>query len=125
MHGQSSQSCAGTVSEPGSFNETEVALASPRALRHDQHNARTTESSLRGLHFWGNVTGKFADVDWYCDECEDPLNDQLGFDDDCGTWACTECGHPNDISSDAIIPESVVERALDYLSKFDPKNFRG
>ena len=67
--------------------------------------------------------GRFPNVDWYCDECDDSLNDQAGFDDDCETWTCAECGHENSIDTDAIIPESVMDEALAFLRSFDPKDF--
>ena len=30
--------------------------------------------------------------EYFCPNCNAILNDQLGFDPDCGTWTCTECG---------------------------------
>lgn len=68
--------------------------------------------------------GRFPNVDWYCDNCDEPLNEQAGFDDDNETWACTECGHANTISSEEIIPESVMEEAAKFLANFDPDNYR-
>ncbi|MCI5452469.1 hypothetical protein MR511_01840 [bacterium] len=38
-----------------------------------------------------------SNYDWYCDSCNAFLNNQDGFDFDCGTWECTECGCENDI----------------------------
>jgi hypothetical protein len=49
------------------------------------------------------MSEKFPDIDWYCDECDAYLNDQPGFDDNCGVWVCTECGCENEISEDQII----------------------
>ena len=43
------------------------------------------------------------ECDWYCDECDANLNEQIGFDSNCGTWRCQECGHVNHIDSDNII----------------------
>lgn len=37
------------------------------------------------------------DCDWWCDDCGDLLNDQDGFDFDCGTWKCKKCGCVNTI----------------------------
>lgn len=68
--------------------------------------------------------GRFPDVDWYCDECDDYLNDQTGFDDGGNTWTCARCGHRNSISSDAILSEDEVDKALDFLANFDPKNYK-
>lgn len=65
----------------------------------------------------------FPNVDWYCDQCDEYLNDQPGFYDDGGSWTCTECGQSNSISSDAIIPESVMKEAAEFLANFDPKRF--
>lgn len=36
--------------------------------------------------------------DWYCDNCDNYLNDQTGFSTFGGTWRCTECGFLNDVS---------------------------
>ena len=48
------------------------------------------------------MSGRFKDVDWYCDCCDAHLNAQSGFDDSKYTWKCTECGHKNSISSDNV-----------------------
>ena len=48
---------------------------------------------------------KFPDVDWYCDNWGDYLNDQEGFDDNCEDWKCTNCGYVNKIVADNIIDE--------------------
>ena len=45
---------------------------------------------------------RFPGVIWYCDGCNAFLNEQVGFDDNCNTWACTACGHVNGISEDDI-----------------------
>lgn len=37
------------------------------------------------------------DTDWYCDECNDYLNDQRGFSTKKGSWKCRKCGHVNSI----------------------------
>ena len=81
---------------------------------------------------------KVEDCEWYCDECDACLNDQDGFDYDCGSWKCTECGHYNEISDDNIIdddadnlPSSVSfscdvddeydieDKIYDYLDDYD------
>lgn len=46
------------------------------------------------------------DCDWFCDCCGDLLNDQDGFDYDCGVWKCTKCGYLNYIDQDNIIDEN-------------------
>jgi len=42
-------------------------------------------------------------ISWYCDNCNAYLNDQDGFDADCGTWKCKECGCENLIDESEII----------------------
>ena len=42
-------------------------------------------------------------IEWHCDNCDALLNDQDGFDADCGTWKCEECGHENLIDESEII----------------------
>lgn len=46
---------------------------------------------------------KFPNIDWYCDNCNDHLNNQPGFYDDCTVWSCVACGHTNFITEDEII----------------------
>lgn len=48
------------------------------------------------------MSGRFPDVDWFCDRCNARLNTQAGFDDNKYTWKCAECGHKNSISRDNI-----------------------
>ena len=38
-----------------------------------------------------------SDVAWICDCCGKMLNIQSGFSEDCGEWACSECGFINKI----------------------------
>lgn len=45
---------------------------------------------------------RFPDTDWWCDRCNEHLNNQEGFDDHHYIWRCTSCGHKNSISSDNI-----------------------
>lgn len=45
---------------------------------------------------------RFPDIDWYCDNCNDYLNNQVGFDDHKYIWKCTSCGYKNSISKDNI-----------------------
>ena len=46
-----------------------------------------------------------GNIEWYCDECNDRLDFQIGFNDHNLTWTCTKCGHINNISADEIIWE--------------------
>ncbi|ODA73264.1 hypothetical protein APS67_002527 [Streptomyces sp. AVP053U2] len=48
------------------------------------------------------MSGRFPEVDWFCDRCHEHLNNQSGFDDNKYTWKCTDCGHKNSISKDNI-----------------------
>lgn len=41
-------------------------------------------------------------VDWYCDNCDDYLNDQPGFDEKKGVWTCRKCGYRNQINKKNI-----------------------
>lgn len=66
---------------------------------------------------------KFPNVDWYCDNCDDALDEQPGFDDSCGIWVCALCGQENSISSEEIITEAAMADAVEFLMNFDPKNF--
>ena len=40
-----------------------------------------------------------SEYDWWCDGCGASLNNQSGFDPECGTWVCTECGYENEIAA--------------------------
>jgi transposase-like protein len=48
------------------------------------------------------MTGRFPNVDWYCDQCNEHLNPQPGFDDSRYIWKCTNCGYKSSISFDNI-----------------------
>lgn len=71
------------------------------------------------------MSDRFPDVEWYCDECDAYLNEQVGFSDQGGSWMCADCGHQNGISADAILSDDDVARAVEFLSNFDPKNYSG
>lgn len=62
--------------------------------------------------------GRFPDVDWFCDRCNEHLNSQEGFDDNKYTWKCQDCGHKNSISRDNIFSSSE-----DYFGGADPINY--
>ena len=91
----------------------------------------TGSDSFRWQEWSGNATerrtqlgGRFPEVDWYCDECDEYLNDQAGFDDGNSTWTCVHCGQQNNISSEAILSDVAVDKALDFLANFDPKKYK-
>ena len=67
---------------------------------------------------------KLSNYDWYCDECNDLLNNQPGFDANCGTWTCSKCGELNYISSDEILSDSEIDdfKSSGYDSYNDYKN---
>jgi ribosomal protein S27E len=71
-----------------------AAIAAKRTL--SMGSAKTTNQGETA------VSGRFPDVDWFCDRCYEHLNMQLGFDDSKYTWKCTGCGHKNSISRDNI-----------------------
>lgn len=54
---------------------------------------------------------KLNNYDWYCDSCDLMLNGQPGFNANCGTWVCTECGYENTISEDNILSD---DELFDY-----------
>lgn len=48
---------------------------------------------------------QFPTVDWFCDNCDDHLNEQEGFSDWNSIWQCKRCGYMNCISENNIIDE--------------------
>lgn len=66
---------------------------------------------------------RFPDVDWYCDECHECLNDQPGFSDQNDRWNCSGCGYGNNISAEEILSDEDVAQAIDFLTNFDPAKF--
>jgi len=46
---------------------------------------------------------KLSEYDWFCDECHEYLNTQIGFDAYCGYWTCLSCGNSNKIGKSEII----------------------
>lgn len=66
----------------------------------------------------------FPGVDWYCDECDDWLNAQSGFNDGEGSWICAACGHSNTISSDMIISDDDMQAGQSLLMNFDPDDYK-
>ena len=59
---------------------------------------------------------KLSAYDWYCDACNSFLNEQPGFDANCGYWMCTECCHSNKIDESEIISDSEINR-FDYFGE--------
>ena len=47
--------------------------------------------------------------DWYCDECNDLLNNQSGFNTSCGTWSCKKCGEVNYIDESEILDDYDID----------------
>ena len=43
------------------------------------------------------------DCEWYCDNCDAHLNNQIGFSAHLGSWRCAECGYVNDVSENNIL----------------------
>lgn len=46
--------------------------------------------------------GKMNMFEWFCDNCDDYLNEQEGFENNDGKWKCTKCGHVNIISKEKL-----------------------
>ena len=61
------------------------------------------------------MSGRFPNVDWWCDYCGALLNYQDGFDDSNDTWACTECGTINRISASEIYESHEDYRKKNHL----------
>lgn len=64
---------------------------------------------------WGKPD--IVDWDWYCESCDDYLNDQGDFSYCCGIWECIKCGHENYISENSIDDDD------DDLPTADEDNF--
>ena len=65
---------------------------------------------LFGTIFGGRSSGfNPSDYDWWCDDCDAPLNDQPGFTPDCGTWTCSVCGCLNFIDENNVVGEDDEE----------------
>ena len=46
--------------------------------------------------------GKMNVFEWFCDNCNDYLNKQKGFENNDGKWICIKCGHVNIISKEKL-----------------------
>lgn len=51
-------------------------------------------------YFGDDTTSRFPGIEWYCDNCNDHLNQQDGFDDHLPVWQCRKCGHLNPIDEE-------------------------
>lgn len=63
------------------------------------------------------MSGRFHDVDWYCDDRDAGLGKQPGFGDNNEVWKCAGCGHDNPISEDVNFDP------WEFLATFDPNKF--
>lgn len=48
------------------------------------------------------IIEKTLGIDWFCDNCNAYLNNQVGFDPYNDAWTCAECGYENDITKDNV-----------------------
>ncbi len=53
-----------------------------------------------------------SDISWICDGCGTMLNIQDGFNEDCGEWACTECGFVNKIDASEVYESEAEYQAF-------------
>lgn len=65
------------------------------------------------------------DCNWFCDNCNDLLNEQSGFSYDCKTWECKKCGHLNYIDSNNIIYPDVPNHVDSVTFFCDENDLRG
>ncbi len=56
-----------------------------------------------------------SEIDWYCDNCNAYLNIQTGFNANCGSWECEECGYENLIDESEIIWEEDEDDDVDDI----------
>lgn len=42
-------------------------------------------------------------IDWYCDQCGEYMNNQVGFTTSSGSWTCTTCKYNNNVTNENII----------------------
>lgn len=63
------------------------------------------------MSLFGKLRAVFGNEDqWYCDGCNDNLNEQPGFRAGDSSWECDSCGFENDVSTD-----NLFESYEDYL----------
>lgn len=48
------------------------------------------------------LENRFPGIEWYCDHCNDHLNEQEGFTDHLPVWQCRKCGYLNPINAEQI-----------------------
>ncbi len=100
----------------------------PKNLDDDLYDPDTSydssllEGTYESYYYEGDdLDRRFPGIDWYCDRCEDYLNDQPGFDDHLPVWKCTRCGYKNCIDIDNINHSEQDYR--DGLPPLDPEKF--
>lgn len=54
------------------------------------------------------------EIEWRCDNCDETLNTQNGFNTSSGVWICTNCGHENIIDADEILSEEEANNRYNY-----------
>ena len=62
---------------------------------------------------------RFPDIEWYCDQCLEHLNEQEGFDDHLPVWQCRVCGWLN-----VLEPDEIYENREDALNGIRRSNAR-
>lgn len=78
------------------FNEVNRAPGEENSLLSKLHYLYYPEE-YEYVYEGDDTESKFPDFYWYCDRCDDLLNDQEGFDDHLETWTCKRCGKVNQI----------------------------
>ena len=84
-------------SEDGSFGDRLNYLLHPEEYEH--------------VYYGGELERKYPGIEFYCDACNEHLNEQEGFDDHLHLWKCTKCGYENEISAE-VIYESREDRRM-------------
>ncbi len=68
-----------------------------------------------------------TDYKWYCESCDECLNEQGNFSYCCGIWECTNCGHHNVINEDLIVDDEDLptkEEDNFYIESKDELEFK-
>ena len=84
-------------SEDGSFGDKLNYLLHPEEYEH--------------IYYGDELDREYPGIEFYCDSCNDHLNEQEGFDDHLPVWKCTKCGYENVISAE-VIYESTEDRRM-------------
>ena len=98
------------------------------------HRPSTASGDLMDqLHFLANpddygsfyvgddMDNRFPGIDWFCDNCQDYLNKQDGFDDHLPLWQCRKCGYVNIIDYDEIYENE--EDARNHIHRHSKEDF--